>query len=514
MRDPVFHIEEVQGVTTLEDYQRDICRAIIENERVAVAACHDLGKTYIESKIALWFLSTFPNSRVITTAPTFNQVKNVLWAEIRAGHRNSKFPLGGVMLQTQWTIDSDWFAIGFSPQKGAGASEGQGTASSFQGFHAEHILVLFDEATGIPKSIWEQAEGMLTSGFVRFVAIGNPTSKASEFHACFQSAAWKKIHLSCFDSPNLKANGITDLAKLIAELDALRELSDDDQQARLRSYKIVQPKLLSTSWVLAMALKWGIDHPLFVSKVLGQFPDEEDAVLMPLGLVEMAQAREPEFSETDTYSIGVDVARMGSDKSVITTMRGAAVLRSKTLVKKEGTEVAGAVIAEVREILSDPTIAPRRLSIAIDGTGVGSGVLDPLNQSQREGVISQDITILEVHFGAGLDTDEDKKLYFNLKAKLFHVLSTDLKKNMCLTQDSSYLEELPTILYRFNSKGQYVIESKDEYKKRTGRGSPDHADSLALANFARYPNQKRGVFHKQPTGKRTMVPGLRGGNSW
>lgn len=491
------HIESVQGVTTLEAYQRRICQVVSGNERVAISACHDVGKSFICARLVLALGSLYPGAKIITTAPTYLQVKQLLWSEIRNGHRTSRYPLGGEMLLTQWKIRDDWFALGFSPQKQAGANEAQGTASSFQGFHGGLVVVVFDEATGIPKQIWDQAEGLMTSANVKWVAIGNPTSRNSEFFQCFKSPAWHKIYLSCFDSPNLIANGITDLAALIREVDYVRSLSEEGQQTRFKSYKIIQPKLLSLSWVVAMAIKWGIEHPLFVSKVLGRFPEEDDHTLIPLGVVEQAQIREGSFTRDDPVSIGVDVARFGSDKSVITTLRAHAHSNTRVLVKRDTGEVAGEVIQEITGLLKEGC-NPRKMVVVVDATGIGSGVVDQLIQAQREGVIPYDIEIRECHFGEGFETEsEDRRMYFNLKAKLFVQLASDLKSSLCLSPESVYLEELPTIIYRFDPKGRYMIESKDEYKKRTGRPSPDHADSLALSNYGRYASKGSGVFPEQ-----------------
>ena len=208
----------------LKPYQNTICKTIIGNKRTAIAACHALGKSWTMARIVLQFGACFPNSKIITTAPSYNQVKNILWSEIRTAYQKSKFPLGGVMLQTEWKINTDHFALGFTPRNENVIGEGQGTASSFQGFHAEHILVIFDEATGIPHNIWNMAEGLLTSANVRFVAIGNPTSRQSQFYKCFSFLLWAKIYLSCFDSINLKANNLLNIKDLEREIDFVRTL--------------------------------------------------------------------------------------------------------------------------------------------------------------------------------------------------------------------------------------------------------------------------------------------------
>lgn len=497
--DPVRFFGEVLGIDTLEDYQRDIMKSIVENERVAISACHDVGKSYILARTVIWFMEMFPYCKVITTAPTYNQVKNILWAEIRSAYSRSKFPLGGKMNLTEWqmTPDGDWFALGFTPRNELSSEAGQGAQSSFQGFHAPYVLVVFDEATGIPPNIWTMAEGLLTSARVKFVAIGNPTSSSAEFARCFKSPAWSKIRLNCFHSPNLIANGITNLAELTREVDVVRSLLEHEAQLRMQSYKIVRGYLLSTKWVVAMAIKWGMDHPLFLSKVLGEFPTASDGTLIPLGFVEEAQLRLYYPTAADRKTIGLDIARFGSDSTVMTGLHGKKFLGMKQMIKADTTAVAGATITYANEIQADV--------IVVDETGIGGGVVDLLNEARRTDIINRNTEIRGVQFGAAVPCDASvacehkdcmKAKYVNMKARMFGALGDDLKAHdgLTLPMDDVYLEELPTILYRFDSKGRMFIESKDEFKKRTGRKSPDHADSLALANFGRYDEMSVGSF--------------------
>lgn len=490
---PIVHLETVQGVS-LESYQKRILKAVCEFERVSVAACHDVGKTFLAARIVLWFGSVFPHSKIITTAPTFTQVKSLLWSEIRAGFESSKYPLGGQMLQTEWQIDADWFALGLTSKSEASGGKGQGLASSFQGFHAPYILVVFDEATGISPSIWKQVEGILTSGFIRFLCIGNPTSKVSPFFNTFSRPGVKKFHITCFESPNLRVNGIVDMPSLLNEVNSIRALNDEDAENQLRSYKVVRPYLLSARWVIERAIEWGVDHPLFLSKVLAQFPDEDDNSWFGLGIVEDSMYRESK-SMDKTLFIGVDVARFGADKSVITSIQADRVNKPKVLLKKDGPEVAGEVIAFIN---SNSETLQYGAVIAIDGTGVGASVVDTLNQYQLSNREWKRIQIVEVNFGEGFKKEPEylreelEKKYVNRKAQIFHQLSLDLKSTLTLPEENVYLLELPTIVYRFNAKGQFFMETKDEYKKRTGRGSPDHSDSLALANFARSRHNRFG----------------------
>lgn len=488
-QDPEIFFENILGVETLEDYQRRVLQTIKQNERTAIAACHDVGKSFLMARIAMWFLNTHPNSKVITTAPTFNQVERILWSEIRAAHLKAKWPLGGRLNQTDWTFSPDWFALGFSPRNEATSGEGQGTQSSFQGFHAAHLMVIFDEATGIDANIWTMAEGLLTSANVKFVAIGNPTSQASEFYRCFKDPRWAKVYLSCFDSPNLKANGLNSIDDIRTELEILADMTDVQARAHVENYKIKVPYLLTAKWVVESARKWGLTHPLTVSKIFGKFPAAGDNTLMPLGFVEEAQLRVVYPLPTDRKSIGVDVARFGTDSTVLTSMHGFKQLGRREFFKRDTIEVVGEVIAMVREIQAD--------IVVVDETGIGGGVVDLLRDALNDGTLPKGLEIRGVQFGAACEMDSDKEKFVNLKARMFSLLSDALKKDQHLLNDSVYLEELPTIQYKYDKKGRMYIESKDEYKKRTGRKSPDSADSLALAHYGMHDEMTVGKFSKE-----------------
>ena len=509
---PVLYFENILGCTTLEQYQKDCLDYIAKNDRVAIAACHDVGKTFLIARTVHWFLSCYKYSKVITTAPTYNQVKNILWSEIRSAHNTSKFPLGGSINLTEWKIDDGWFALGFTPRNESTGGIGQGTQSSFQGFHAKGgLLVIFDEATGIPHNFWTMAEGLMTSANAKFLVIGNPTSTSSQFYQCFKSREWSKIYLSCFDSPNLIANNITDLDSLQNEINKYKSLPDEDARKYVNDYKIVRPYLLTAKWVVQNSAKWGIEHPLTVSKILGKFPQSGDKALVSLGNVEQSQMKIYYPLKSDRKIIGADIARYGSDATILTGLHGKKQTSKKEFYKHSTNEVVGEIINMVREMDGCDIIV-------VDETGIGGGVVDLL-RSEVGKALNRNCEVRGVQFGASCEDESDKEKYYNLKARMFGLLRDDIKADdgLALLDESVYTEELPTIFFAYNRKGQMVIESKDEYKKRTGRTSPDASDSLALANYGRYDELKVGSFigeTKTENASTTRAPGLKSQRNW
>lgn len=499
---PVFHIEQIQGTNTATTYQKQIAQHLARFPRVAVRSCHGVGKTWLAARLVAWFLPTFYNSKVLTTAPTGRQVKKLLWSEIHSAHMRSRYPLGGQVLTTEWNITPEWFAIGYSPQREAESKAD--IASAFQGFHAGKTLFVLDEATGVRKQIWDQLEGMTTGAFYRVFAIANPTSKSSEFYNCFhgpKAKLWKQCKLDCFDSPNVRANNILTLVDLERELERLDSLSIDEAIHTIQSYKFVQPDLLTLQWVMERAKEWSTSHPLFLSKVLAEFPDEDEQAMFTLSLISQCASREYQLRKKITRRcIGVDPARFGTDKTVITVLEDNVYLERIALTKRRTTEVAGTVINMIRNYAIDDQrdgVEVENTVVAVDGTGIGAGVVDALDEAVKaKRIVAR---VVEVHFGAGpgdpndrnkANQDWDREHYANLKAKMFDRLAQSMRKDLVFPRDDTYCEvyqdQLPTIHYRFDSKGRLIIESKDEYKRRTGRTSPDESDSLALANHARF----------------------------
>lgn len=501
----------------IEDYFIPVIEAVDDPryQRIAVKACHAVGKTFVISRIMESLMSTNDYIKIISTAPTYRQVHDLLWKEIHTAYEKKPAELRrGQLNQTEWWINSETFARGFSPQKRVKSEAGQGTDSAFQGYHAKYwTVVIFDEAVGVDNQIWEMVEGLLTSGVrILFLAIANPTSRNCKFFKCFQDRAWKTFSISCFDTPNLKASGIHSIEDINKEVEYIDSLNDEDALERLANYPCPKPYLINTRWVIEKAIEWGVDHPLFMGKVLGEFPDEDGDVLVSELNIKTSQARESKDLSKETMGfIGLDVARFGVDKSVLSSMVSTEQITKKTMAKNDTNQVVGHTINFIEDLQRRfPSIKKWRL--AVDG-GFGHGVIDRLKElkEQTEDArihkILGSVDILEINFGStdwvtfnygwideaarkkkesDRKVQEDRENYCNFKAKMFDLLSRDIKKSIRMLPDPVTAKQLPTIKKDVDSKGRLKIESKEDYKARTGETSPDEADSFALCNFARY----------------------------
>ncbi len=429
-QDPIFFSEHVLGAEQPWEKQRRIMLSVRDNRRTVVPSGFGVGKTWTAARVVLWFLYSFPNSLVITTAPTWRQVENVLWAEIRRQHQQSYRPLGGQVLQTQIKIENDWFALGLSTDEPA----------RFQGFHSANLLLIFDEAAGIDRQIWEVAEGQMAGALARWLAIGNPIAPCGSFYEAVKSPLWKTIPISCLDCPNVKTG------------------------------RVIYPKLVTAQWVDDRQTEWGQASPLYQSKVLGQFPTTSEHGLIHIDWLLAAQQRPASNAAVhrDQRRVGVDVARSGSDATVFLLREGPAIRDIEEHHNLDTMETVGKLIIFVDK---------HKISwgnVFVDVIGIGAGVVDRLKE--------QRLRVQDVNFGSSA---YDSKKYANMRAECYwHVhdaLKPDAAEPMTLpARCDKLISELVSIEWHATSTGKIIMESKEDIKKRLGR-SPDYADALALS---------------------------------
>ena len=325
--------------------QREIMLSIRDNRRTAVRSAHGVGKSHTASLVAAWWLDTHPPGEafVVTSAPTFAQVRAILWRYIRRVHRRGK--LAGRVNQTEWHIEDEIVAFGRKP---ADHDE-----SAFQGIHARYVLVILDEAGGIPEQLWVAADALTTNADCRILAIGNPDNPASHFRkVCVPGSGWHVIGISAFDSPNLTGE----------------EIPDDVAQA-----------LVGRQWVEEKASEWGEDNPLYKAKVLGEF--SEDAPNKVVRASDVARCRiDPERKLTAEdllpVELGVDVGG-GGDETVIRERRGRRAGREWRAHTDRPEKIAPMVLAAIKE--SGAT------TVKVDSIGVGFGVIGELRNLAGQG---------------------------------------------------------------------------------------------------------------------------------
>lgn len=447
-RDPCRFFERWLGIKTLYDKQVEILETVRDNPRTLVAACHSSGKTYLAGGIVWWWEICHPLSITVTTAPTERQVRDLLWGEIRTHHGRAKVKLPGDVGSLMWKMpdppdrpginSGKWYATGFSTRP----DEADENASRFIGYHSDYVLVLFDEASGILRPIWKAAEGLFASGLkVRFLGIGNPLDPSSTFASYYREPLYKSIRISAFDTPNLRP-----------------DIPDN-------------PRLVSQQWVDDQRRLEGEDSPLYISKVLGLFPEGGDDQMIPLAWVSQALERKPpEGGEPGETSLGVDVARFGADATAFYGVTGPRIVKAVAGYQKPVTWTAARTIELAHELGIQKSVAYR---ISIDDTGVGGGATDILRDE------GWDVTAIDFCTKA---LNEER--FVDRRTELWWNMRTWIKEEATLGgapyRARQRLEgDLSTPRYGFR-QSRRLLEPKDEMKKRLHR-SPDDGDALALA---------------------------------
>lgn len=434
LHDPVGWIRNKLG-EHLWSRQAEIAESVRDNRRTAVKSCHNAGKSWIASRIACWWLDVHPPGEafIVSTAPTYAQVHAILWEEIRAAAKKAKArndPLPGkVFLSDEWKLD-DGTLVGWG-RKPADQDE-----HSFQGVHRRYVLVLLDEACGIPAQLWTAVEAITTGKHCRILAIGNPDDPATEFgNVCKPGSGWMTIRISAFDSPNF---------------------TDEPFPEHLRDL------MLDPDWVEDKKRRWGESSPRYISKVLGEFPDIGEDILFPPSLILAAQQRE--LAPGPHSIVAVDVARFGSDRTIISLAQWPKFRVVGDHGKQDTMQTTGKAIAALRE--------HKAHEIRVDGVGVGGGVVDRL--------VEQGYNVVDMQAGAA---PMDSEHFINARSEWFWSLKERMEAGDADIDpdDEDLAAQLGSLKYKYTSRGQVQVESKDDLRKRK-LPSPDRADTMMLAS--------------------------------
>lgn len=450
--DPVFFATTILG-HDVWSVPKAIMRAIAQpRARVAVKSCHASSKTFTAAELVLW--TPFAGGIAITTAPTDRQVRRLVWMEVNAMHPSARMPLGGHLLQKEFKIAADLYGVGLSTDKGV----------NFQGFHARpdgFMLIVLDEAPGVEPAVMAAIEGARAGGDVRVLMLGNPDVPSGPFYDVFgrDRATWTTFTIDGFDTPNLADE--TQPGRQLT-LDALLALPDHRLDVGMRPY------LITRRYIQEKYREWGESSPLWQSKVRGQFPDQSEDALLSLAWLEAAKRREHEPAERDAWEAGIDVAGPGEDETVVVVRHGARIEAWKAWAESDPRGKVLDFLAPYQERLG---------AVKVDSIGQGYYFGRHL---EDHGYASR---VVDINVG---EASHDKERYANLKAELYWALRLRAQSgDLAGLADDLTLSQLSGIRYRHNARGQVVIESKDEARKR-GVKSPDRAEAVMLA-FATRP---------------------------
>ena len=447
--DPILFVEHVFG-DDLWSAQKEILRSVARNARTAVKACHASGKTMLAALAVLWWIARYEDGTAITTAPTWEQVRDLLWGEIHKALRRSRIREIGTVNQTEIRIGPDHYAIGLATNRGV----------RFQGFHGEHVLIVMDEAPGVMGDIWEAVEGVRAGGKVHVLALGNPTIASGPFHDAFTANrdGWATFTIDAFDTPNLRGLSLEDLRAMP------RRLPEDAPEFALRP----RPYLVTRRWVYEKFSEWGEKSPLWQARVRGQFPEQAEDALISLTWLEAARAKRADADPKPRLYAGIDVAGPGEDETcaVVRDDRGGIVAMASWQSPDPRGDVC-AFLAEFRDRLED---------VNVDSIGIGYNFALHLED--------QGFPVMKINVG---EASREPEKFANAKAEFYWGLRMRFEAgDVTGLDDETAISQLAGIRYRHNPRGQILIESKEESRKR-GVKSPDRAEATMLAFANRTP---------------------------
>jgi len=330
---------------------------------------------------------------------------------------------------------------------------------NMQGFHAANILVVLDEADGITAEIWEAIDSTLASGNTRLLAIGNPLDPTSP---------WRRKHDQAVGNP---------LKKII-------RIEADD----VLPYSDARPYLLQKTWVDEHLRLWGgSDSAMAQGKIYARWPTQSSDTLIQLTALLKARGRSV---ERGIRTLGVDVARYGGNRTVLTLLEGNQFLWSHAYAMEDTIMTAGRVMSAMEQ--HGPAMT------AIDETGVGGGVLDIIRSR-----LGQRASVIGVNNGAA---PMDTGMFMNRGSEMWWKVREAFEQNKIglAMDDPEAVDELiadlnrPTYTYqertakiRVDKFGHHKAEATMTTEERSEK-SPDRADSFVLSYCASLPYIQMG----------------------
>lgn len=470
------------GLPATEASQVDLLLAVRDYPAVADRSGHKCKKSSGGAVLALWWCLSRVGGHVILTAPSYDQVRKPIWAEIRSfvGHlhpaqvgkhipdlrklgRLNLEPHSGFEVAPNWGI---WGKATDKPERMAGPS-------------GANVLYIVDEASGYDERLLEAIQGGLAGGG-KIVLFGNPTRTSGAFYDAFHAKAdaWKCLHTDSRHTPNFFG------------------------------FKI--PGLADPAWLEDIAKKlWGgPGNPIWQVRVEGKFPGQAPNAIIGLDLLELAKRRWIEAEKVKPCSelgpadgrleVGVDVSRDGEDETVVSPRRGkrayplSTVTFDPALVHRAvdpvplGHQAALGAVAVARALRkpNEGKDAPKNLRprIKVDEIGNGAACLDHLlahfaDEFEIVGVKVSQKADAEVKVAPGITAEA---YYANKRAQVVFGVRDWMVAGGCVPPDGKLDAELVAPTQHQTPVGKTAVESKDEIKKRLKR-SPDRSDALGLS---------------------------------
>jgi phage terminase large subunit len=453
--DPVLFVKEQFHIDP-DPWQAAVLRDIADRgvRAISVRSGHGVGKSAVAAWALIWFILTKFPCKAVVTAPTSGQLFDALFAEVK--HWIGFLPEA---LQALLQVTSNRIELKEAPESAfisARTSRAE-QPEALQGVHSDNVLLIADEASGVPEQVFQAASGSMSGEHATTLLLGNPVRTSGLFYDSHNKLAhrWKTYHVSCITSDRV-----------------------------------------SESYVEEQRLRYGENSNVFRIRVLGEFPLADDNTVLPLALVGPAVGRDIVVAPGTPMVWGVDVARYGKNASVLLKRRGKEVLGD--IKQWRGLDLMQLVGAIHNEYVSAPEhLRPEEINV--DAIGLGAGVADRLRELG--------LPVRAINVG---ELPSMKTRYRNLRCELWYECREWLEPmDARLPDDDDLVSQMIAVQYKYMSNMKLQLESKDEMEKR-GVESPDVADALMLtfAGPAGKALYGRGASNKASEPLVMSLPGL------
>lgn len=407
--------------------------------------------SWLVAVLICWWIDTrYPKAFVASTAPSVKQINAIVWRYVRkmkdaissryrAGLIDHELP-GYITGDDQWK-EKGGNLLGFGRKPPENKED-----DSFQGLHDAYVLAVGDEAVGLSSEMIDALGNITSNEGSRRILICNPTNPASYIGKLFREKieSWVFHTISVFDSPNFTGNpdGLSEGA--LAEL-------------------------VGPSYVSDKKAEYGENSARYKSRVLGEFAyDLGDTLISPEDIA-VALDTDIEPTALSRITLGVDIARFGSDKSVIYLNEGGRLRFLKSFDYNTLTDLA----REVHQAALDYGA----WEVRYDVLGVGQGFEELLWQySPRP---------YKMIGMVGNAASPSKGRWHNARAWWWDSMKAKLRLGEIDIdpEDERLQDELMAPEYKYSLQSQgLLVESKDDLKKR-GIKSPDFADAAIYASM-------------------------------
>lgn len=461
--------EELQRIAdfVVENRKRQASGLPPEVYKLAIASGRGIGKSALVAWLSLWNLSCHFGSTTIVSANTAQQLTSYTFGEIGKWYvlLPNKFwfermqtmirPAPWMAAQMEKKAEEGGYATDIQHNYIDGKLWNEDDPHSFAGAHNKKgMMVIFDEASGIPESIWSVTRGFFSDISIHryWITLGNPRCSSGPYFDCFHDDRANEWRTRQIDAS--KVEGID---------------------------KSEQQKIID---------KYGVDSREARVEVRGEFPEQGDNQFISRGIVADACDRALERSDNDApLVVGVDVARFGNDHTVILTRRGRDARSFPPIVMKgaDNMAVANRIAHHIDQQNPD--------AVFVD-SGAGSGVIDRLKEMGYK--------IKEVNFG----TASTDSRWYDHRTELWAKMRDWINGAMLNRDHRELCDQLCWPEYEVMGREDKVkLESKDKMKKRKLQ-SPDFADALAVTFHCPVARQDIHASRKKSSRKNRSYAGV------